>query len=119
MAQPEPVVGAADGRVAELEPDPELDPMFGQFLLDTVEDEPVELEGVVLVEPDELPEPLAEVPLVLVDPVLVLDVLVAALAASAPPVIRPVVRAPMATTLRRRRIFMIVAPSGWCHVPLV
>jgi GNAT superfamily N-acetyltransferase len=120
------VVGAADGRVPEPEPDPE--PIFGQFLLDVPEDEPfepVEPEGVVPAEPLEPVEPLVGVLLVVLDPVLdpvlllVLEVLVAALATSAPPVIRPVVSAPMATTLRRRRIFMTVAPSGWCLVPLV
>jgi hypothetical protein len=90
--------------------DPEPDPMFGQFLLDALEDDPVELlEGVVLGEPLELLEPLefvAEAPLVVVEPALVPDVVVAALATSAPPVIRPLVSAPTATTLRRRRILM-------------
>jgi hypothetical protein len=99
-----PAEGAPDGRLA--------DPMSEQPLVDMVEDP---------FEPVELLEPVAELPLVLVEPVLelVLAVLVAALAITAPPVTRPVVNAPMATTLRRRRIFMIVAPSDWCHVPLV
>jgi GNAT superfamily N-acetyltransferase len=89
--------------------------MSGQFLLDIPEDDPVEpVAGVVLVEPVEpvepveLLEPVAELPLV--DPELVLGVVVAALATSAPPVIKPLVRAPTATTLRRRRIFMVIAP---------
>jgi hypothetical protein len=92
--------------------------MLGQFLLDAAEDDPVELlEGVVLVEPVELLEPVADVPLVLVEPVLVLDVVVAALATSAPPVMRPLVSAPTAMTLRRRRIFMVIAPSCWSVPP--
>lgn len=70
-----------------------------------VPDEDVELlEGVVLVEP--------EVPLVAVEPVLVLVlvlVLVAASATRAPPAIRPLVRAPMAITFRRRNL-MVTAP---------
>jgi hypothetical protein len=106
------VVGAAAGRAADPEPDP--DPILGQFLFDVEEEEPVEpLEGgvfvpVELVEP---PGPAADVPLVPAEPVLVLEVVVAASAMSAPPVIRPLVSAPTATTLRSRRIFMVIAPS--------
>jgi hypothetical protein len=76
--------------------------MLGQFLVEPDDVEPDELlEGVELV-------PL--VPLVLLVPVeLVLDVLVAALATSAPPVTRPTVSAPNATALRRRS-FMVVCP---------
>jgi hypothetical protein len=85
--------------------------MLGQFLLDVVEDDPVEvLEGAVLVEPVELLEAVPDVP---AEPVLVLDVLVAASATIAPPAMRPLVSAPTATTLRKRS-FMTVAPFGWC-----
>jgi len=72
-----------------------------------VPDEDVELlEGVVLVDP--------EVPLVAVEPVLVpvLVLVLAEVAASAtraPPAIRPLVRAPMAITFRRRNL-MATAP---------
>jgi len=90
--------------------------MLGQFLV--VPDEDVELlEGVVLVDPD---VPL--VPLVLVEPalvpvpvlvpvlVLVLVLLVvAASATSAPPAMRPLVRAPTAITFLRRNL-MVTAP---------
>jgi len=87
--------------------------MLGQFLVVPEEEDPVELlDGVVLVDPD---EPLAELvddaPPVLVVSVLVLGVVVAALATSAPPAMRPLVRAPTATTLRTRS-FMGAAPSG-------
>jgi hypothetical protein len=80
--------------------------MFGQFLV--VPDEDVELlAGVVLVDP--------EVPLVAVEPVLVpvlvlVLVLVAASATSAPPAMRPLVRAPTAITFLRRNL-MVAAPS--------
>jgi hypothetical protein len=110
-AHPEPVVGTAAGRSADPEPEPE--PILGQFLFDVLEEEPVELlEGVVFVPVEfvDPPEPVAEVPLVPAEPVLVLDVVVAASAISAPPVIRPLVSAPTATTLRSRRIFMVIAP---------
>jgi len=63
--------------------------MWGQFLL---------VEAVEPLEPD------VAVPLVLV-------VVVAALATSAPPAISPLVSAPTATTLRTRS-FMVDAPSG-------
>ena len=87
--------------------------MSGQFLVVPEEDDPVELvDGVVLVDPDESPEELeADVPLVLEVPVLVLGVVVAALATTAPPAMRPLASAPTATTLRTRS-FIDVAPSG-------
>ena len=96
-----------------LVPDP--DPMFGHFLL---EDEPFALVGGdVLVDPaefveeplpvDELvPDPLEPVALV----ELVLEVVVAAFATSAPPATRPLVRAPIAIALRSRS-FMVGVPS--------
>jgi hypothetical protein len=88
--------------------------MLGQFLLDVVEDDLVEvLEGAVLVEPVELLEAVPDVADVAAEPVLVLDVLVAASATIAPPAMRPLVSAPTATTLRKRS-FMTVAPFGWC-----
>jgi hypothetical protein len=69
--------------------------MSGQFFVLPEEDDPVEpVDGVVLVDPD--------VPLVLEVPVLVLGVVVAALATTAPPAMRPLVSAPTATTLRTR-----------------
>jgi hypothetical protein len=89
-------------------------PMLGQSLLDRDDDEPLALlEGVELVDPEEFePEefevapvpdtglvPLVPLLLVAVEPVL--DVLVAALATSAPPVTSPAVRAPTATARRR------------------
>jgi hypothetical protein len=85
--------------------EPELVPMFGQFLL---EEEPVELLGaVVLVDPEEFVEELlpadelVPVPLAAVEVVEpVSEVLVAALATNAPPATRPLVRAPTAIALR-------------------
>jgi hypothetical protein len=111
------VAGLVEGVVPlgpELEPDP--DPMFGQFLVD--EDEPLELLGaVVLVDPEEFVEELLPVDELVPDPLaavelveLVLDVLVAALATTAPPATRPLVRAPIASALRSRS-FMVVGPS--------
>jgi hypothetical protein len=90
--------------VLEDEPEPDLLPILGQFLVDPEEDVPLELTGGVgLVDPDEfveVPLPVDElVPVELVE--LVLDVLVAALATSAPPVTRPPVSALIARTLRR------------------
>jgi len=89
--------------------------MLGQFLVEPEDVEP--LDGVELVEPEELevdPVPVEElvpdVPDVPLDPVeLVVDVIVAALATSAPPVTRPAVSAPKATALRKRS-FMVVCP---------
>jgi hypothetical protein len=94
-------------------------PMLGQFLVDPEEDDPVELlDGVVLVDPEPLAELVADVPLVpvvpalvLVVPALVLGVVVAALATSAPPAMRPLVSAPTAT-MSRTWSFMDAAPSG-------
>jgi hypothetical protein len=97
--------------------------MFGQFLLEPDDEDPVELVGGVgLVDPDELvvgvppdgapvvPEP--EFVLVVVEPALV-----AALAANAPPVTRPLVNAPTASALRRRSLMVCpfwLIGSG-CH----
>jgi hypothetical protein len=68
--------------------------MFGQFLVEPEEDERVEPEEL---EVDPVPDD-EFVPLVLLVPVdPVLAVLVAALAASAPPVTRPAVSAPKVT----------------------
>jgi hypothetical protein len=78
-----------------VEPEPEL----LELEPDEPELEPFELDGVVVEELVFVLEPL----------VPVLDALVvAALATSAPPVTRPVVSAPIATTFRKR-IFI-----GWC-----
>jgi hypothetical protein len=94
---------------AEPVPEREPVPMLGQSFVEPDDDEPVELlEGVELVEPEEfevapVPDdelvPLLSLVLVAVEPVL--NVLVAALATSAPPVTSPAVRAPTATALRR------------------
>ena len=111
------MAGLVDGGVPlgpELEPDP--DPMFGQFLVD--EDAPLELLGaVVLVDPEEFVEELLPVDELVPDPLaavelveLVLGVLVAALATTAPPATRPLVRAPIASALRSRSL-MVVGPS--------
>jgi hypothetical protein len=117
MAAPAPPGGAAP----PVDPDP--DPMFGQFLVEPEDEDPVELVGGAgLVDPDELlvgalpdavpvvPEP--ELVLVVVEPALV-----AALAASAPPATRPLVKAPMASALRKRS-FMVCPFSligSGCH----
>jgi hypothetical protein len=104
VLEPEPEPGAA------VEPD--FEPMFGQFFGDAGGDDPVEpgevLDGVVLVEPDEVSAALlvvvlvgALLALVLGELVVVLVGLDAALAASAPPTTKPVVSAPVASTLRR------------------
>jgi hypothetical protein len=91
-------------------PDPELEPMLGQSLVEfePVEpDEPVEvLDGV-----EPVPDVVELLPEELVPDEVVGDALVAALAASAPPVTRPAVSAPMASPLRKRS-FMVVCPSG-------
>jgi hypothetical protein len=85
--------------------EPELVPMLGQFFA-LSEVDPFELDGDgVLVEL----LPVAAV-LVLVLGVL-LDAVVAALAAKAPPATRPLVSAPVATTLRRR-IFISFSFGG-------
>lgn len=98
---------------------PDFEPMSGQFLLEA--GEPLEPFGVVLVDPEEfvevlvpedaVPDPLAGVELVVpvFDVLDVFDVLVAALAASAPPATRPLVSAPMAIALRSLS-FMVVCP---------
>ena len=115
--QPAGVAGVVVGAAPlgpELEPDP--DPMFGQFLVE--EDVPLELLGVVvLVDPEEFVEELLPVDELVPDPLaavelveLVLGVLVAALATTAPPASRPLVRAPIASALRSRS-FMVVGPS--------
>ncbi len=109
------MAGLVEG-VVPLGPELEPDPMFGQFLVD--EDEPLELLGaVVLVDPEEFVEELLPVDELVPDPLaavelveLVLDVLVAALATTAPPATRPLVRAPIASALRSRS-FMVVGPS--------
>lgn len=93
--------------------EPELDPMLGQFLVEPDDDEPgALLDGVV---PDEAEDPSVDVVPddVVPDevPELVLDVLpllVAALATSAPPATRPLVRAPTASALRSRSFMMFV-----------
>jgi hypothetical protein len=104
--------GLPPGAACELEPLP----MFGQFFVLPELVPELELEGVVDVELfDVEPELVPEFP----DPEfeVVLDV-VAALATSAPPAIKPELNAPMANALRRLR-FMRVAfrvvhrrPSG-------
>jgi hypothetical protein len=95
--------------------------MLGQSLVEPEDEEPVELlDGMELVDPEELevdPVPVGElvpdVPAVsdvlLVPVEFVVEVLVAALATSAPPVMRPVVSAPKATASRKRS-FMVVCP---------
>jgi hypothetical protein len=96
--------------------------MFGQFLVD--EDDPLELLGVVvLVDPEEFVEELLPVDALVPDPLaavelveLVVGVLVAALATTAPPATRPLVRAPIASALRSRS-FMVVGPSWLVVVP--
>jgi hypothetical protein len=85
---------------------------LGQFLLEPDDEEPFELVGGVgLVDPDELlvgvppgaapVVPELELVLAVVEPVLV-----AALATNAPPVTRPLVKAPTASALRKRS-FMV------------
>jgi hypothetical protein len=118
--QPAGVAGVVVGAAPlgpELEPDP--DPMFGQFLVEEdVPLEPLELLGVVvLVDPEEFVEELLPVDELVPDPLaavelveLVLGVLVAALATTAPPATRPLVRAPIASALRSRSL-MVVGPS--------
>jgi hypothetical protein len=104
--------------------------MLGQFFVEPDEDEPVEpLEGadpldpedpLADVPPDEVPEdvpPVDVLPDELVDdvlPELVLEELVAALATSAPPATRPLVRAPTASALRSRS-FMVLLPPEVVH----
>lgn len=99
---------APDGGV---EWEPEFVPILGQFFGVPDAADPVELPGGVDVdEPDEvLDVPLPD-PAVLAVLLLVLGVLVAALATSAPPAMRPVVSAPAASTLRRES-FMGWGPS--------
>jgi hypothetical protein len=109
-----PVLAGAEPPGAEPVPVCVPVPMLGQSLVEPEEDEPVAvLEGVGLVElvepvelaPEEfevspVPDDEPVLPLVLaVEPVV--DVLVAALATSAPPVTSPAVSAPTATALRR------------------
>ncbi|MGO8860032.1 MAG: hypothetical protein ACLQRH_04570 [Acidimicrobiales bacterium] len=98
----------------------ELEPILGQFLLDPVDGEPLEAAGGLVVEPlagavlEDPEEPaVAEEPDVAVVPVPVpvVDPLVAASAISAPPATRPVVNAPMASTLRGRSFMGCVLPS--------
>ena len=86
--------------------------MFGQFFVDPEDADPVELlDGVEVVDPDELFEVLPPVAAVVLEVLEVaLDVLVAALATRAPPATRPLVSAPAASTLRRRS-FMDGCPS--------
>jgi hypothetical protein len=88
--------------------------MLGQFLVEPEDEEPVEpFDGVELADPDELElvplEPVELEPVELVPVELELDVGVAALATSAPPVTRPAVSALKATALRKRS-FMAVSP---------
>jgi hypothetical protein len=88
--------------------------MLGQFLVEPDDEEPVELVGGVgLVDPDELlvgalPDaaPVVPEPELELVPAVVELVLVAALATSAPPVTRPLVKAPTASALRKRS-FMV------------
>ena len=104
--------------------------MFGQFLVEPDGFEPVELpDGVVPVEPedpfvDELPDDVPDevLPeLVLPEPVLdvvpVVPVLVAALATSAPPATRPVVKAPTASALRSRSFMVMFLLTDCSHAP--
>jgi hypothetical protein len=88
--------------------------MLGQSLVEPEDEERVELlDGVVLVDPEELElvplEPVELVPVELVPVEFELDVVVAALATSAPPVTRPAVSALKATAFRKRS-FMVVCP---------
>jgi hypothetical protein len=114
--EPDPAAGAPEP-VDGVEPDADPLPMFGQLGVEPEPelDEPDEPE-LALLEPEfELLEPdgvvVEEFVLALepVDPVFD-ELVVAALATRAPPVTRPVVSAPMATTLRNR-ILMVVALS--------
>jgi hypothetical protein len=84
--------------------------MFGQFFVDPEDADPVELlDGVEVVDPDELFEVLPPVAAVVLEVLEVaLDVLVAALATKAPPATRPLVSAPAASTLRRRSFMNVV-----------
>ncbi len=95
MVYPDSVPTPAGDEPLGEEPEFELLPMLGQSLVEPDEDDPVELlEGVELVELEEFePEEFVLEP--------VLEVLVAALATSAPPVMSPAVRAPAAIALRR------------------
>jgi hypothetical protein len=98
---PEGGASPVDGR------DPEFEPMFGQFLLEPEDEDPVELLDGVELDPVELVDPVE------VDPVeaelleFVVAVLVAASAANAPPATSPLVNAPMASTLRTRSFMMM------------
>ena len=122
---PDPLAGGPP-----LEPDPEPLPMFGQLRLEP-ELELLELEPDELEEPElALFEPELDVPelddgvvvdeLVLeLEPVVpVLELVVAALATSAPPVTRPVVSAPIANTLRNRTFMLVVLSFRVLHRPV-
>jgi hypothetical protein len=97
--------------------------MFGQFLVDEDElpelPELPELLGVVVpVDPEEFVEELLPVDELVPDPLaavelveLVFEVLVAALATTAPPAMRPLVRAPIASALRSRSFMVYVLPG--------
>jgi hypothetical protein len=117
---PEGGASPVDGR------DPELEPMFGQFLLEPEDDDPVELldgvevDGVELdgveVDPVELVDPDELVPELLE---FVVAVLVAASAANAPPTTSPLVNAPMASALRTRSFMMMSCFPGRVERSLV
>ena len=93
--------------------------MFGQFFVDPEDADPVELlDGVEVVDPDELFEVLPPVAAVVLEVLEVaLDVLVAALATRAPPATRPLVSAPAASTLRRRSFMNVVLLSSSAQWP--
>jgi hypothetical protein len=92
---------------------------LGQFFVEPDGAEPVEpLGGVVVVDPEGLVvELLPDAAVVGVVLELVLDVLVAALATSAPPPMRPLVSAPAASALRSRSFMGNVLLSSMAHGP--